>query len=221
MNKNHVRSSYHLLQPEERFRLVLAAQGRKDESEENALHKSAAKSTFEILCHIPFLHAFEKIGLVMFIEITEDAAFFRDCLDFYYEGCETAFLKRQHEAELAGEEFDEDWDPDMSDPEGYLGLTREEQVLRASAYIFLAKYEGWAKFCEELKIPTHHPWDEFPGLKRLIQNIEIAQRWRFSEAEMLGWLQQDDPELKQVPARTEFYLNLLRQVLEKTTDHCK
>jgi hypothetical protein len=262
MNWNSIREKYYLLNAEERFRLLLAAESRDDQSEVIALEESAGNTRYVVPSHVPYLEAFEGIALALFVELVEDAALFHDCWEFYSERCEMDSWEQERqdqqdqdfdldlgfededetedddgtedEDEVGSEaESDDELEEDESDDEdtateeeakinseGYLGLTREEVIAKASAYLFIAKYRGWAAFCEKLGIPPHHPWRDYPGCKRLIQSIEIGERWAFTEEEMLGWLQHHGSENAKVGLRAEQITKTLINALKKGTEHC-
>ncbi len=248
MNWNSIREKYYLLNAEERFRLLLAAESRDDKSEVIALEESAGNTRYVVPSHVPYLEAFEGIALALFVELIEDAALFHDCWEFYSERCEMDSWEQERQAqqdqdfdfdlgfgdmdnedetedEVGSDDEIEDEDTATEDDasinsEGYLGLTREEVIAKASAYLFIAKYRGWAAFCEKLGIPPHHPWRDYPGCKRLIQSIEIGERWAFTEEEMLGWLQHHGSENAKVGLRAEQVTKTLINALKKGTEHC-
>ncbi len=227
-----IRDKYHLLGAEERFRLLLAAEGRDDQSETNALKKSADKPLDEVDAHVRYLEAFEGIALALFMELVEDAAFFNDRWDFYSEQDEIDEIireskaKRNVELDNEGEGEDDEAEDTTTEADeevgddGYTDMERAEVLVKASGYLFVAKYRGWAAFCEKLGIPPHHPWQSYPGCKRLIQNIEIGERWAFTEEEMLGWLQSQGSENTQVGMRAEQVTKTLINALKKATKHC-
>jgi hypothetical protein len=63
------------LTPEERFRLILAASERGDESERTRLVSTAPRITLTMPDHSPFAHAFHELSLLIFVELLDTAAY--------------------------------------------------------------------------------------------------------------------------------------------------
>ncbi len=85
MNANGLPKLYPTLTAEERFKLILAASARGDEAERTRIGNAGPLMTLEAPDHYPFANAFAELGRLIFIELVEDAAFYRDTLDMVNE----------------------------------------------------------------------------------------------------------------------------------------
>lgn len=81
MNVTSLTKSYRHLSPEERFRLILAASERGDESEKERLVASGGRITLSVPDHSPFACAFDELSRLTFLELLEDATRYMDAFE--------------------------------------------------------------------------------------------------------------------------------------------
>src|SRR4051794_6382524 len=74
MNATVLARHYARLTPEERFRLILAAEARGDEVERGRLAVAGQRIALSMPDYAPFIHAFDEMALVVFIELLDLAA---------------------------------------------------------------------------------------------------------------------------------------------------
>ncbi len=80
MNASGLARSYGALSAEERFRLIAAAGARGDEVEQERLVRAARRLTVSMPDYSPYGHAFNELSLLVFIELVEEAARYREAL---------------------------------------------------------------------------------------------------------------------------------------------
>ena len=71
---------YHLLTPQERFRLILAASGRDDDVERDRLVRTGKRITVSRQDHAPYAYAFHEVALLTFLMVLEDTSRYFDAL---------------------------------------------------------------------------------------------------------------------------------------------
>lgn len=80
MKNNALTKSYGYLSPRERFKLVLAAGDRGDETEVDRLVKSSPRVNLTMPAHAPHSHAFQEVAQLVFMELAQEAASYREHL---------------------------------------------------------------------------------------------------------------------------------------------
>jgi hypothetical protein len=152
MNTLKLHHHYDLLEPEERFRLLLAAAGRHDDQEHERLMRSASCVAFRMPDHAPWAHAFHEIATLTMMELVENAAAYDEAFHHTIEMMDDT--DDGDEDELSDEECDTE-DSDMSpvvDP-ARLPWVRAMGVVYAAGFVLKTKADGWTRFCERLNIP--------------------------------------------------------------------
>jgi hypothetical protein len=81
VNANVLTRHYARLTPAERFRLILAAGARGDETEQNRLCRSGQLLTLNVPDYLPWAYAFDELAGMVFLEILEEAAKHHDAFD--------------------------------------------------------------------------------------------------------------------------------------------
>jgi hypothetical protein len=203
MKANPLAKSYAQLTPEERFRLILAADGRGDETERDRLIQVGERIELAVQDHTPYTDAFTELAQLTYIEVLEDAsryvdafARFNDYLDWSDgEGAQHSGdgseadddPSEQAEDEKGDAEDDRREKPARADPasptgQRYLGLEQ------ATGYVLRTKVDGWKLFCEEMNVPPFLTWQEMPGFDRLQSRLDRAKEYGFEREEFLCWL---------------------------------
>jgi hypothetical protein len=81
VNANVLARHYARLTPAERFRLILAANARGDETEQNRLCHSGRLLTLQVPDYLPLVQAFDELAEIVFLELLEEAARHHDAFD--------------------------------------------------------------------------------------------------------------------------------------------
>jgi hypothetical protein len=109
--------------------LILAASGRGDEAERERLVNAGGRITLSMRDHSPYVHSFNELNLLVFVELLEEAA-------GYFE----AFFRADEAADIFGGEEGEEGEGDDTeerpDAEGNLG--GEEDLTAAQRALDLA-----------------------------------------------------------------------------------
>ena len=156
---------YNSLTAEERFRLIMAAIGRGDEAEQDRLEHAGGHIVLKLPDHVPYIHAFNIVGLQVFLELLDAAAHFDDALE-----------------RLADYE---DWHEVEEKPERW---KRYSDMLLAYGYMLRARVEGWKLFCERYGISPFQYLEKLPGFDHLKNALELAETRAFSPEDFLCWL---------------------------------
>jgi hypothetical protein len=195
MNLNGLVKHYATLTPEERFRLIVAANDRGDEAESQRLISAAKRCTFSNMDYSPYAHALQELSMLIFLELLEYAA---ECDDAH-----------------------EQWSDAVSDLIGYKkskrGVAKKEssgQIARtfetylAHGFILRTRAAGWKLFCERMGIAPFGLWQYLPGFERLRRVLAILEGTAdrpggpaFTPAGMMKWLNHIRPD--GVPEVTE------------------
>ncbi|HMF16981.1 MAG TPA: hypothetical protein VKE98_07220 [Gemmataceae bacterium] len=184
--------AYNSLTPEERFALILAADGRGDEAEAQRLARAAPRISLSMPDYALYMQTFAELAPLTFIELLADAATY---LDLYTHM--KAFARIYNEKEM-GEETD-------GAEVGGEQLAKHRYIdrLRAAGYRLRAKANGWKRFCEQMNVPPFLFCNDYPGFERLKIALKVAEEEACSPGEYLRWLNctrpEGAPELIEVP----------------------
>ena len=74
MNTKSLANHYSQLTPEERFRLIMAANARSDEAEVDRLANAGQRITMSMSAHSPYARAFEELNFAIYIDLLDQAA---------------------------------------------------------------------------------------------------------------------------------------------------
>jgi hypothetical protein len=203
MSVNSVVNRYKNLTAEERFRLILAASGRGDESERDRLAGAGRSITLTAPDHAPFARAFDELSLLTYIELVDAAvgyleAFARMDNDKEFEGDDDRIQKSNTSAEM-------DSAPDNKEQRPI--WQRQLDIALAAGFLLKTKANGWKLFCERLTVPPFFLWEELPGFERLQNALAVADQAAFHPDGMLNWLNGirpvGHPELSKIPLTAE------------------
>ncbi len=181
---------YDLLEPEERFRLLLAAAGRHDDQEHERLMRSAGRVAFRMPDHAPWAHAFHEIATLTMMELVEDAAAYDEA--FHHA------IKMIDDTDDGDELSDEECEPGDEEPSPDVKpanppWVRAMGVVYAAGFVLKTKIDGWALFCERLNIPPLLLWEALPGYERLQETLEMARERSFDIDGIREWLNRVRP----------------------------
>ena len=174
MNPNTLTKQYGYINPEERFRLIMAASGRGDETERDRLAKSGSRMTVSIQDHAPFALAFSDLGNWTFIDLVEDASQYL-----------SSFMDRRET------DFSEDFEPTE---EEMAACETDRRLWLAEGYLLKTKADGWKLFCERLNVPPFVIWQQLPGFERLQISLRLAENAAFVPEGFLRWLNDERPD---------------------------
>ena len=161
MNTKTLANHYSQLTPEERFRLIMAAADRGDETEQQRLRDTGQRLTLSMPAHAPYAHAFQEVLLMTYLELLEDAA-------LYHEHHELAAKERlaSIEAAKASKRMKaptprtKDQAP-KEDAVEFPTWHRYGRIAYGVGYLFKMKIAGWKLFCAPLNVsplPCGNKW---------------------------------------------------------------
>jgi hypothetical protein len=190
MNDKAIVKNYDSLTPEERFRLILAAGGRRDEAERDRLCNASKRITLSMLDYSPYASAFNELALVFFMELLEEAARYLD-----------AFGRVDDAQELSGDPVEEDDGEAEADSNEQVEAEPAEEdtaerplwqrhldLAMASGYVLRTKVDGWKLFCERLNVPPFLLWEKLAGYDRLQRALALAEKAAFVAEGFLRWM---------------------------------
>ena len=188
--------NYKCLTPEERFRLILAASGRGDEAEAARLVNAGGRITLSMQDHAPYARAFDELALMIFIELLDDAARYRESLDLAHELRDDE--SEEEENDDAAEETDAQADegPTQEDASQEPVCFRALDIALADGYLLRTKATGWKLFCERLTVPPFLFWELHPGFDRLQRALALTEKVAFVPEGFLRWLNRVRPKGK-------------------------
>jgi hypothetical protein len=199
MTDQSLQRHYAELSGEERFRLILAAEGRGDVVEQERLTKSARMIHYRTPDHSPVNFAFNNLALLTYIELMDNARLFHDLMTMHEHEEELAFGRK---GKTESHEDAEEKEFVQLDMEGLNPGKRTLGITLAAGCIFREKARGWVLFCERLGVPPYLLWEVLPGYERLKRDMDLAETLSFSRDGLLRWCNQKrklgEPEIKQV-----------------------
>jgi len=208
---------YSQLTAEERFRLIWAASDRGDDAERDRLRNSSPRITFSTVDFSPYVDAFTELAMVVFAELVEEAAKFRDAFDHWSDGemfDHAVGKKRKARRKRADDVHD-----------------RCQDLFLAQGFLLKVKANGWKLFCERLGISPFGLWQYLPGFERLKRNLDAVEGTHdrpgpaFSLVGMAKWLKRirpaDKPEVNEADILTaEKCADLLEVLFRERAKWC-
>ena len=237
MNSKSLARRYSNLTPEERFRLILAAGGRGDDSERERLADSAGRITLSMRDFSPYANAFDQLTLLVFIELLEEAAGYFDAFRRADEARDV-FGEDDEESDEDGED-EEDQDEEDDEPEGELDPrdvteTAEEDAEERSPWVrsldlalaagcvLRTKADGWKLFCERLNVPPFLLWDKLPGFDRIQRALALTEKAAFTPKGFLRWLNRvrptGEPERAESPMSAEGFADAAEKLFRERVE---
>jgi hypothetical protein len=207
MKANAIARNYGCLTPEERFRLIMAANGRGDDAERERLVNAGGRITLSMFDHAPLVHAFDEIALLVFIELLAEASSYLESFHLVDDASEWGDAVEESDDNASDEEalasaVDED-EPDSNGDSVVAGgqKIRDKPRCIQQRRWRLALAAGWKLFCERLSVPPFVAWKGLPGFDRLERALALAEQAAFLPAGMVRWLNDVGPG--GTPALTE------------------
>jgi hypothetical protein len=192
MNPSGLARNYGHMTPEERWRLMLAAEARSDDAERDRLANAAERITLSALDVVPHTEAFDLLALLVFIGLLEEA------------GRQDDAWARVHDARdpFGDDEAEEEEGDEVEDETGARAgegsandagrnrpaWKRLRDIALSSGFVLRTKADGWKLFCDRLGIPPFVRWEGLPGLDRLRRALVLAEKVALTPEEMLRWL---------------------------------
>ena len=189
--------NYGSLTPEERFRLIMAASGRGDEAERNRLKNAGGKIMLSIQDHAPYAQAFDELAFLIFIELLDEAARYRDAFAFDDDTGDNldADESGEEESDDAAEETAARTDEGPAEDDSAKPLwLRTFDLALASGYMLRTRANGWKLFCERLNVPPFLLWEVLPGFDRLQRALAFTEKAAFVPEGFLRWLNDGRPK---------------------------
>ena len=242
MNKNSFAKQYTYLTSEERFRLIMAASGRGDETERHRLVKGGKCINLTMPDHSPYAHAFNELAYLIYIELVNDAAeyleaFERTAQDRDLHSEFELQLEELAEGEDATAERQEDSIEGQDDTEGEEDVTEEEsdndadedppwwpsfELGLATGFVLRTKAEGWKRFCERLNIPPWLLWQQLPGFDRLQHTLSAAEQAAFTPQGFVRWMNRtrpaNTPELTASPLTADSFADAYEEAYRQRSE---
>jgi hypothetical protein len=190
---------------------MLAASARGDEAERERLIRAGNEITWSVRDYSPYAHALDRLDMIMFLDLLEEAARYHDAFD------------QLHCVEPDDDEDDEEPKAEINDKD----LEREWAVWQryfdlvlASGFILRAKANGWKLFCVKLSIPPFLFWEMLPGFERLQHALALTEKAAFTPEGFLCWFNRvrprGKPELTMVPLTAETVAQQLEEAYRKS-----
>ncbi len=177
MKTNPLAGNYKYLTPEERFRLILAADGRGDDAETERLARAGGRLELSMSDHAPYAHAFQQLHLLTFLELLEES---------------NGYIESLTRAKDAGDEADRQADEtgavESADDHADDRFEKLLDGALAAGFLLRAKVGGWTQFCEQMQIHPFLQWESLPGFGRLKRALALAEDFAFTAEEFLEWL---------------------------------
>lgn len=202
MKSTGLAKHYDKLTPGERFRLIMAAGSRGDETEGDRLMNTGQCIHLSFPDHAPYAHALQELLLLTYIELLEDAALFQECNALTDSQLRDSIeatsapkrtKKRTKDREPVGEVVD------------YPAWHRTGRTAYGVGFLFKVKVQGWKLFCTRQNVAPLALWEQMrlPGLDRLKRAMALAVGGNSfpSAAEMVRWMNEVRPAGD--PERTE------------------
>ena len=200
---------YPNLTAEERVQLIFAAMSREDEVEVSRLMKAATTITRTMPDHAPRSNAFFDLATMIFVDLVECAAVYRDAWERTNRRAKLRPGKQaQDENEEERVEVEEEGDrtplPNSSssreenrNPRGREGKrdldTRLVDLALAAGCQLRERGMGWILFCERQGVPPYVLWERMPGYDRLKKTLEMAESIAFTPNGHRRWLNRIRP----------------------------
>jgi hypothetical protein len=163
VNTKTLANYYSQLSAEERFRLIVAAGDRGDETEREKLRSASKRITFSNVDYSPFAQALQELAILIFLELVEDAAMYRAAFD------------RWNDAEEMGIIDGKKYIPAMAKKKALTHKDHSFGLFLAEGFILRTKATGWKLFSERMGIAPFGMWQYLPGFERLQSELNIVE----------------------------------------------
>jgi hypothetical protein len=176
MNTNCLARYYKLLNPRERFALLVAARTRGDAAEAERLAESAPTHTFWVANYRGLVEVMGGLSWLHLTKLLNAAA----CL-WQAEGwLEASGLARSTADDRVRE-------------------ARMLRVVQLWAYLFVIEWDAWERFCTELHLESKALLRDLPGYATVQEAEARARLWAFTAAEAMEAARIMGADAAQVP----------------------
>jgi len=153
--------------------------------------------------HSPFAQAFRELAVLIFIELSDAAAYFTEALD----AADFADFADEVAEEGEAAEGEEAPGPEREGSHKRPPWQRFLDLAHAFGFMLRTKADGWKLFCERLHVPPFLVWQGLPGFDRLQRAVSLAEKVAFVPEGFLRWLnrtrRKGTPEQTNVPFTIE------------------
>jgi hypothetical protein len=163
VNTKTLANHYSQLSAEERFRLIVAACNRGDEAERQRLRNASPRITFSNTDYSPFAQALEELAILVFIELLEEAAMYRDAFERWSDAEEMGIIDAKKET------------PATAKKDARTIKDRSFDLYLAQGFVLRTKAAGWKLFCDRLGNSPFGLWQYLPGFERLQSDLKIVE----------------------------------------------
>jgi hypothetical protein len=209
MNPNAVTKHYSFLTAEERFQLILAAEGRGDDADQHRLNGSGGAVTLTTRDHTPFARAFDELSTLVFLGLQDEA----------HKYLHAFARSRAATQDKAGQDSPDADQTGARQSQGSLEDRCFDLVL-AAGYRLRTKTEGWQLFCQRRHLPPFALWENLPGFQRWYHTLERTAEIAFEPEGLLCWLNRvrpaGTPEKVEVPLTAEGVADDLERMFQQS-----
>jgi hypothetical protein len=160
--------AYRVLTPEERFRLILAAGGRNDDTELDRLAGTSPRVSRTLPDYYPYVEAFQELTHQAYLEALDFAGHFFESL--YMADAHAGYEPRRAVGDRRP-----------------TGETRLLDTAFAAGYLLKTKAAGWTRFCDRLGVPPFLLWEALPGYDRVRRAVKAADGLAFDAKGFHRW----------------------------------
>lgn len=204
MKPHPLEKQYSMLTGEERFRLILAAGVREDESEQHRLMRTAGTYDVRLPNYSPYAIAIDELSQHTFTELLELSASYLEALLQADLAMERHLGQNDSANITCGQEL----------------CDRTMDIALAAGFQLNLYWHAWQLFCKDLSVSPLKLWETLAGFDRVQQAITLAERVAFSREEMYEWLLQirpgDKNEREPVVETPEVIAESLQQAFDKS-----
>jgi hypothetical protein len=209
MNPKALTRNYALLNPEERFQLIMAAEGRGDDTEQHRLKGSGGPLALTTQEHTPFARAFDELSTLVFLSLQDEAEKYLHALARASAATQERVRQESRDADQTG----------SRQSQGSLEDRCYDLVL-AAGYRLRTKTEGWQLFCQRRHLPPFALWENLPGFQRWYHTLQRTAEIAFEPEGLLCWLNRvrppGTPEKVEVPLTAEGVADDLERMFQQS-----
>jgi hypothetical protein len=187
MNAKNLSSHYSQLTAEERFRLILAASDRGDETERDRVQIASPLINFSSADYSPFSRALHELGVFVLLELLEEAAEYHEAFHRWNGARMTEYTDGTRDTPASAESTE------RTSKDLFFDL------FMAQGFMLQTKAAGWKVFCERMGTLPFGLWQYLPGAERLQRDLKSAEGTpdqagaAFTPKGMAHWLNRNRP----------------------------
>jgi hypothetical protein len=178
MKTKNLANLYAQLSAEERFRLIVAASDRGDETERERLESVSERITFFNLDYSPYAQALQEFATLEFLVLVEEVVKFDYALERWSDADMMHCVDGQTDT--------------PAPPENDARTIKDQlfQMFLAEGFLLRMRVAGWTLFCSRMGVSPFGLWQYLPGFERLQRKLNMVEEttdrpWRaFTPADM-------------------------------------